>query len=396
MLFRGSGEKEKPRKKLNKKKILKIVITIAIVIFSIVLIFLYKHNNNVRKFFDVYIFRKIVNEEEATTINIENLKSENIFAYDKYIAILDQNILKLYNKTGNIESNIDINISNPIIETNNRFLCIAEKGGQKIYLINNKNIIWQKEIEGNISSINVNKNGYVSVIISGTSYKTIVQIFDSKGNELFKNYLSATNVIDTDISDDNKFLAIAEANFSGIVAQSNIKIISIEDAQKTSLESIKYTHISETNNLIINIKYNSKNELVCMYDGHIDLLKENENVELINFKNEKILFADVNLTDKFLKIIQKGTNIINSDIEMQIINVNTQGIYTYKIESTPRKIYVEDDMIAVNLGTKVLFIDKNGWLVKNYNSKSGEIQDIVLCKNIAGIVCKNQIKIVPL
>ena len=367
------------------------------VIALITFIFLYENNNNVRNFFDVYIFRKIINEEKVPSIDIDSSKNINVFAYNKYIAVLEQNELKIYNKLGNQEHSLEIKVSNPLFETNGEYLCIAEKGGQKLYLISNKNILWQKDIEGNISSINVNKNGYVSITISGTSYKTIVQTFSSNGDELFKNYLGATNVIDTDISNDNKYLAIAEANFLGIVVQSNIKIISIEDAKNNSTESIKYTHLAKANDLIINIKYNNKDNLVCMYDEHIDILKDGQNTELINFKNEDVLFADINLTSKIAKIVKTSEGFLNSTIEMQIINSsNTNDINRYTIESTPKKIYTQGNMSAVNLVTSVLFIDDNGWLVKKYESQKEEIQNIVMCDGIAGIISKNKIYIISL
>lgn len=391
----GKGKSIKPKKELNKKKILKLAIVLFLVILFIVFAFLYTKNDECRKFFDKYIFRKEVSSENLSYIEVDSSKNINAFAYSKYIVILDQNQLKMYNKYGNEEHVLDVEISNPIFEANNDYLCVAEKGGQKIYLISNKNIVWQKEIEGNISSININKNGYISVVISGTSYKSVIQIFDSKGNYLFKKYLATTNVIDTDISNDNKYLAIAETNFSGIVVQSNIKIISIQDAQNNSAESIKYTYIANPDDLIINIKYNNKNELICMYDTHIDLLKENQSAELINFENENLLFIDINLSNKFMKIIQKNEGILNSEIELQIINSNNQNVNTYKVENTPKKVYIQDDMIAINLGTSVLFVNDSGWLVKKYQSNE-EVQKIVLCNNIAGIICKDKIKIISL
>ena len=391
----GKGGNIKPKKELNKKKIWKLVIILILAILFILLTFLYNKNYEFRKFFDKYIFRKEVDSENLPYIEIESSKDINIFAYNGYILILDQNELKFYNKHGNQEHVLDIEISNPIFEANNNYLCIAEKDGQKVCLISNKNIVWQKEIEGKISSLNINKNGYVSTIISGTSYKSVIQIFDSKGNELFKKYLATTNVIDTDISNDNKYLAIAEANFSGVVVQSNIKIVSIEDAKNNSAEAIKYTHIAQPDNLIINIQYNNKNELVCMYDSYIDILKEGQSTVLANFENEKILFADVNLSNKFMKIVRKDNEVLNPQIEMQTINANNQKMNLYKIESTPKKVYVHDNIIAVNLGTRVLFINDNCWLIKEYNSDE-EVQEVVMCKDIAGIVCKKKIRIISL
>ena len=390
-------EENKPEKKLNKRKVIKVLIALLCVILLISFIFLYENNNNVRNFFDVYIFRKIINEEKVPSIDIDTSKNINVFAYNKYIAILEQNELKIYNKSGNQEHSLDIEISNPLFETNGEYLCIAEKGGQKLYLINNKDIIWQKDIEGNIASINVNKNGYVSITISGTSYKTIVQTFNSNGDELFKKYLGTTNVIDTDISNDNKYLAIAEANFSGIVVQTNIKIISIEDAINNSAESIKYTHIAKANDLIINIKYNNKDNLVCMYDEHIDVLEDGQNTEIINLTNEEVLFADINLSSKIAKVKKISDGFLNTTIQMQIINTNNiNDINEYIIESTPKKIYTQGNMIALDLGNSIMFIDDNGWLVKKYESKKGEIQNIVMCDEIAGVISKNKIYIISL
>ena len=235
----------------------------------------------------------------------------------------------------------------------------------------------------------------MSIVISGTSHKAVIKVLDQNGNELFTYYLSTTSVIDTDISGDNKYLAIAEANFSGIVPQSGIKIISIEEAKSNSSEAIKYTYLSNANDLIINIKYQNKNELVCMYNEHIDVFKEGKNTELINLKDDDVLFADVNLSSKIVKVTKRSTGLFSAEAEMQIINTNNKDINIYAVENVPKSILVRDNMIAINLGTKALFINSNGWLVKKYQS-SQEIQKILLCNEVAGIISKNKIEIISL
>ncbi len=396
-MFNGlkNNQPGKQKKKINKKKILKVIIAIICIIAFIILATLYSSNQKFRDIMDKYVFRKQVYENNLPTIQMESGNNSHVYAYSRYITILEQNKLKLYNSTGREEVSLDIEISNPIFESNGDYLAIAEKNGQKIYLINNKNIVWQTDIEGKISSINVNKNGYVSIIIAGTSYKTVIKNFDNQGKELFTKYLATANVIDTDISNDNKYLAIAEADFSGIVVQSMIKIISIEDAKNNSSESIKYTHIAEADNLIVNIKYHNKNELICMYDGHIDILKDGHNTELLNFKNEDVLFSDINLSSKVIKITKKTTGVFSAEAEMQIINSNTKHTNIYAIKNVPKSIYIQDNMIVINLGTSALFINDNGWLVKEYKSTQ-EIQKIILCNDIAGIVTKRRIEIISL
>ena len=56
-------------------------------------------------------------------------------------------------------------------------------------------------------------------------------MYDNKGDELFKTFLKSTRVVSTSISEDNKYLAIAEIDTSGTIIQSNIKIISIENGK---------------------------------------------------------------------------------------------------------------------------------------------------------------------
>ena len=53
-------------------------------------------------------------------------------------------------------------------------------------------MLWSKDVDGQISRINVNQNGFVSVIVSGTSYKSVISTFSENGQEIFKTFLSTT------------------------------------------------------------------------------------------------------------------------------------------------------------------------------------------------------------
>ena len=70
------------------------------------------------------------------------------------------------------------------------FLHSAEKNGQKVYLISAGTILWETSVEGNISEVNVNENGYVSIIIKNTTYKSVIVFYDLTGTEIFRRYIS--------------------------------------------------------------------------------------------------------------------------------------------------------------------------------------------------------------
>lgn len=383
------------KKQLNKSKIIKLIVFIIIIVLIITLTILYKKNENMRNFFDKYIFRKEIQSENLVKIDLENNKVKGIYAYEKNILILEEEGLEFYNKFGNKEENLDVQIVNPLFANEGSYLCIAEKNGQKLYCIQNKNILWQKDVEGQIKGININKNGYISLIISGTSYKSIIEVYDNTGKELFKRVLSATDVIDTDISDDNKYLAIAETNFSGILVQSKVEILSIENATNNIEDAIVYTHKAENDNLITNINY-QKDKLICMYDKYIDVIKDNNVTKAFDFKSEDVLFADINLNTKLIKIIRKSKVFLGKEFQMKIIDTNNlNSEIIYEIEQNPKKVYVEDNMVCINIGTEVLFVNSTGWLMKRYKSTQ-EVQDVVFNNNIAGIISKNKIELISL
>ena len=62
--------------------------------------------------------------------------------------------------------------------------------------------MWDGKVEGNISRIDVNKNGSISAITRGTSYKSVIITFDKNGKELFKTYLASTIAVASQISVD--------------------------------------------------------------------------------------------------------------------------------------------------------------------------------------------------
>lgn len=373
---------------INRRKLIKMIIVSLIILILVIVGIIYEKNYDFRNFLDKYIFLKEKHENNLPKIPITSSKGLNIYSYKGKILILENNLLTAYNTNGNEEYKLEIEISNPIFRASGNYLCIGEKNGQKIYVISDKNILWQKDLEGSISDITINSNGYLAVATTGTIYKTIVQTFDNKGEEQFNTYVSSTYVIDMSISPDSKYFAIAETNFSGIIIQSNIKIISIEKAKKGDKDSIIYTHSNTQGDLIINIEYQTKNELTCVYDNHVEVIKDGVNTNISDFSKEETLFVELN--NKIIKIIK-----LNSKVYLQVMdNSGLNSSKEYEILE-PKEILTSDNVVAINLGSEVLFYNNSGWLIKRYYANQ-EINKIILSDNLAGIVYNDKIELVSL
>lgn len=389
-------EDKMPKRKLNKKKVMIAGIVAVVVLIFLILFIIYSANKSFRNVIDKYVLMKNVVEDSTKAISLDENESNNIFAYDKYISVLSKNVLKNYNSSGKLEGELTIEISNPITATSGKFLLIAEKGQSKIYLLSGNEIIWQKELEGNVDNLSVNKNGYVAVMLSGTTYKSVIETYDASGEQLFKTYLSNTTAMDAEISLDNQYLAFTEMNTSGTLVQSIVKIVSIKKAKTTPTESIIYTYAEPNGNLITNIKYEDSNRLVCMYDDGIYIIRNENNEKVLNLVEEdkKISFGDIEVSGHMYRVIEKSS-LLSTETTVEIMGVGSKSISNYVFDGVAKEMYSYNDTIAINVGSEVHFISTNGWLKKKYIS-SHEIKNIVLCNSFAGIIYRDKIEIVEI
>lgn len=372
-----------------KKKIL-IITGIIFAIAIIIVISLYIANTNVRDWMDKYILGKDVIEENLPTIMLDN-ENINVYSYDNHIVVLSENKLVIYDSAGKEETTINVNITTPIFESNGKYLLVADKNGKNIYLIYNDTLQWQKEMEGNISKITVNKDGAVGVVITGTTHKSVIVMYGITGDEEFKIYLSTTIAMDISISEDSKYLSFAEINTSGTIINSVIKTVSVDKAKNAPTEAIIYSYEQEKNNLVVNIEYN-KNTLVCQYDNSVYIFKDGSSEKIIDINN-KIVFLDINLNGYISYIEEISSGILTSDYELKILNVDNKKENIYLLDSMPKSLYCSNNIIGINKGNEIEFVNHSGWLLKKFTSRQS-FKGVILGDSVVGIVYKDRIEII--
>lgn len=330
--------------------------------------------------------------KQGNTISIEfnGENNSNVCAFDKYIVVLENKTLKIYNNIGTEEKSIETDINEAIFKASGKYLAMADKDGESIYLLEGKELLWQNTVEGKISQIEVNENGYVGIVISDISYKNVVVIYDANGKSLFKTYIATNKVVDISISKNNQYLAIAEIDMSGVLIQSSIKIIDMEKARTDPTNAIINTHLAEVGKLITNIEYQNKERLLCSYSDTINIIQENQEQELIKLENTKITFASIELKNNIITIEEKqNCEYVN------ITNIINNKIKNYNTEEIAKEIYTYQNVIALNLGTELHVINTNGWLMKKYIS-SQEINKVVISNKIVGIIFRDKIEIIDI
>ena len=392
---------EEEKKEINEKREFgirkKVTISISVILILSILVvsLLYVFNVDFREMVDMNVLRKNISTENVPTIDLDINKSNQLWVYSKYIAILNEKKISLYNNYGETIVEIPVDINNAIFASSNKYLAIAEDGGKNFYLFLETTYLWSGAIEGEIKQIHVNQNGYISVVSSDATYKSIITLYDQEGKEKIKKYLSATRVIDVSISKDNKYLAIAELDTSGAFLQSNVEIISVENTIMNNEKSVIYSYNADRGNLITKIKYQDKNRLMCMYNDHIQVIGDNLQSEDVLIENSNVTYVSANLNNNFVYVTEEIKGVFKSS---SIVNIgNNQGIITstYNLEEVAKEIYACDNVIAVNVGLDIYFISENGWLIKKVSSKQ-EITNISFSSNLAAIVYKDRVEIINL
>ena len=373
----------------------KILILVCVGIFIVFTVARYTTDEDFRYDIDTNLLKKQVSESNLNTIEINSDYNPSVYAYDKYITVLSKNKLIEYTSDGKNIAELDVNISVPLISSNEKYMVMAEKNGKTIYLISGSSIVWQNSVEGQISQVNVNKNGYVSIVIKNTIYKSIVVFFDLSGKELFRTYLDSTYATCTDISTNNSYLAIGGVDYSGTIIKSYVKIVSVELAQSDPKNSIVYTYESENGEIITNVCYKDKTSVICMFNNYIQKVTPNSNERIYDITNND-LFIDINLKDYIAIIDKQSSGLFSYEYEISIKNQTNSSENLYILNSDlPKSLLISGSNMAINLGNEVQIINSNGWLLKKYTS-SKQISNIILGDNIAGIVYKNKIEIISL
>ena len=382
------------QRELNIRKIIITGIVVVLILAVVIIFSLYIAEEGFRKWVDINVLRKDISSESAATIDLNVDKNNQIVCYNKYIGILNEKNLKLYNPSGENITDISVNINIAIFSTNDKYLAIAEKNGQELCVISDKTYSWSQKVDGEILQIYINKNGYVVLVTTDTTYKSIITVYDNSGKQLMRSFLSSTRVVDISMSNDNKYVAYAEIDTSGTLIKSSVKIISIEKAQSNSAESTVYTKDAENSKMIIKIQYQEKGELVCVYDDSINIVKDGQEQELIK-KDDETTFISGNLGNSIAYIKEEQRGVFDSSSTLNIVNSSSNQTYKYNFDEIAKEMYTTGNVIGINIGTEIYFVSTNGMLIKKYTSNQ-EITNVMITNNIAIIIYKDRIEIINL
>ena len=116
-----AGELQNRRKsRITKLIILSLILLLIIAI--IVMFIIYYNNVEFRTWCDENVIKKEILQDDVKTIEINKNDNVQVYAYDKYICILQKKKIDFYNRVGSKVGSIDIDIVNAEFVSAGRYL----------------------------------------------------------------------------------------------------------------------------------------------------------------------------------------------------------------------------------------------------------------------------------
>ena len=130
------------------------------------------------------------------------------------------------------------------------------------------------------------------------------------------------------------------------------------------MKQMFFTYNADSNSLILNIKYQNNNKLVCMYDDSVHVIKNNEDTKVADINSSGMTFYSIELNNHLVGTVESTSGLLDTQTSVQIINMDNQNQSTYNFNGVTKELYSYGNKIALNLGSEVHFIETNGWLIK--------------------------------
>ena len=264
-----------------------------------------------------------------------------------------------------------------------------------ILVFNSRGRMYSKTLENPILSFSINKNGYLSVITQDREFYRI-EVFGSTGEWKSGASFFERNVypIATDISDDNRYMAISLLNVGGVKMSSEVVIAHLErSAALDVVDGIFASSGVQDDTLIGTVEFMEGNNLVFASDKRISCaIIENDGNGRYSHK------WDLELTNQLDKIRFNEGRSISIALGEPLINreaVDVGTVYQYNLskellsstKADGKVTYLFSGMDATIIGTGRLFraVNRNGGTIWSYNA-TRDVRQIVFFENTSKVL----------
>ena len=171
--------------------------------------------------------------------------------------------VKLINSRGKVTETISEAMSQPLVEAEGDYMLLADLSGNHFAAgYKNGKQICKYNIERDIISAKITSDGYAAIASDTDGYKGRVTVYNNRGSELYSWNSGSGYISDIAITDNGRYLAVAQLLTSSGAADTKIQIIDTRRGETVA----SVDRVDET---AAEIKFENSNKLTVVTDSHI-------------------------------------------------------------------------------------------------------------------------------
>ncbi len=299
-----------------------------------------------------------------------------------------EGILIYYDMNGNQVWSVNLSINRPTIKTNTNSVYVIDENKNQIIRINkNGEVVYKNTLDKPYKNFSICEDNYVVLHHASDSPVQYLTIIDEKGSKIGEITLSEGMVTNLAISKANEKIALSTIGINGDSLENNVSIYDLK-GNLLGVENLK-------NNIIINIFYNKKGDLIVVDEKNIFSIDENNKVKWETNFNETIDRISKNNMD-YITIYSEGSNknsIIYSTSGNKMKTLGYDGKFIGEIKTKEDILDIDNyknDMIAHSLRT-VFRYSKNGDVKMEYPYSSDILKSFGLSENNIAVITREKV-----
>lgn len=380
------------KKKEKKIRIGVLIITVVLIITAIAVsfVFVLSYGDGSKKGIKDYLAaftdssKTPVTLEEISYIDFKGSERIRFGTYKEFLITADKYKIEAYDKKGSKKWSLPIMLTDPMMKTGRKGILLADTGGRIFYFIEDGEILWYKETEGEIVNGSINDNGYVSIIYEKPGYKGAIAVYDPEGNEAYTRYIADTFVFSSDVfnskNDSDQTVIISSVDISGIMPNTYLEFTDIRGNPFAGF-------IPEKGELF---------PFSLTLDNGSFVLNNESKMVLFDQNREKIeekIFGSISVVKKSdNNQIIIGVGKAESDLRSILILMDSalHELFSIEIDKIETLDYA-DKIIAVNTKREVYCYDTKGFRKFIYGSVSDIDEVLVLDSDHVVIITSDKI-----
>lgn len=384
---------EQEKTEISPAAVKKIIVGICIALAAGLLVFAFANRDKLTwdNISTWWTYDVLGNAGHGYPVNIVGSEvSQGNFAVSQgHVAYSSDTSFITLNSSGSEIANFQLRHSTPVMKSSgNRFLTYGID--TKDFEVNSidKNL-FKGEAEGNIYTGDIASNGTYCFVTEGSGYLSVLYVFNSNNNRIYKYYFSEYYITSVSLKEDGSgCIACGFTTYNGAML-TGVYVLDFDKDKPVSSYKIP-------NDGVIDCKYLSSNRAVVIGQTASYIIKVGDKDYITDSYEDKSLANYCINPDNSTFTLALSRSGDGRSVELSGFNDNGENMYKIATDYKADSISVYKGTIAVLDGNTVYAYNQNGNLLYTANAGTGSKKIILTSDKHAYVLSVNQVRFIDL